>query len=50
MNSFGTVKVPETHIYFQRRSAKRLIGPQRWQNTYFAHELRQLLGKSGDTP
>ena len=50
MSSFGTVKVPETHIYFKRRSVKRLIGPQRWQNTYFAHDLRQLLGKPGDAP
>ena len=27
MTSFGTVKVPETHYYLERRSAQRLIGP-----------------------
>ena len=43
MNSFGTVKVPETHYYFKKRSAKRFIGPQKWQNSYFLDELKKLL-------
>ena len=43
MNSFGTVKVPETHYYFKKRSAKRFIGPQKWENTFFLQELQKLL-------
>ena len=42
MTAFGTVKVPETHYYFKRRSIKRLIGPQNWQNTYFSQEIEKL--------
>ena len=43
MSSFGTVKVPETHYYLKKRSAKRFIGPQEWQNPFFLQELRKLL-------
>ena len=43
MTHFGTVKVPETHYYLKRRSAKRFIGSQGWANPYYSQELRKLL-------
>ena len=44
MNSFGTVKVPETHYYLKKRSIKRLIGPQEWDNPYFYDQLKGFVG------
>ena len=43
MSSFGTVKVPETHYYLQKRSVKRFIGPQEWGRDYFVQSLKSFL-------
>ena len=43
MNSFGTVKVPETHVYLQGKSVKRWLGPQEWQNQYYEKYISDLL-------
>lgn len=43
MEAFGTVKVPETHVYLNGRSAKRFLGPQKWQNEYYLKFLKDLI-------
>ncbi len=43
MTSFGTVKVPESYLYMQRKSAKRYIGPQEWDKPYYFTQLSKIL-------
>ncbi len=43
MNLFGTVKVPETHVYLQGKSVKRWLGPQKWQNNYYFKYISDIL-------
>lgn len=43
MEQFGTVKVPETFVYYKGRSAKRYIGPQDWVNSIYIQQIKNLL-------
>lgn len=43
MEQFGTVKVPETFVYYKGRSAKRYIGPQDWKNDIYIQQIKNLL-------
>lgn len=43
MTAFGTVKVPETYVYKDQKSAKRFVGPQEWLKPYYAQEMKKLI-------
>lgn len=43
MNSFGTVKVPETHYYLNGKSTKRFLGPQEWKNEFYDKFVKDVI-------